>query len=251
MNKYIKQASIVLGTAFLSAGIAYASGEKGHWGYSGEGGPENWGHLSPEFEMCGKGKNQSPINISSMIESELPPIAFSYVPSPLDVVNNGHSIMESFAPGSTITVAGHTYELQQIHWHTPSENHINGQSFPMEAHLVHADKDGNLAVIGIMYTRGLENDSIASIWSNLPSTTDAVSKNASVTVNPADMLPADRDYYLFNGSLTTPPCSEGVRWLVMKNPVEASTEQIEKFHSLFHIDTNRPLQPVNARPVLQ
>lgn len=251
MNKYIKQATVVLGSAFLTIGIACANDGNTHWGYSGEGSPENWGHLSPEFEICGKGKNQSPINISSLIEAELQPITISYTSGTLDVINNGHSIMESFAPGSSITVDGHAYELKQVHWHTPSENHINDQSFPMEAHLVHKDKDGNLAVIGIMYTKGQENSSIANIWSNLPAKKDEVSKNDKITVKPEDMLPANRDYYLFNGSLTTPPCSEGVRWLVMKNPVEASAEQVEKFHSLFQVDTNRPLQPVNARPVLQ
>jgi carbonic anhydrase len=241
----------VLGSAFLSVGIAYASGGNAHWGYSGAEGPENWGHLSPEFETCGTGKNQSPINITSIIEAELQPISFSYTSSPLDVVNNGHTIKASFAPGSSITVDGHAYELLQVHWHTPSENHIKDQSFPMEAHLVHADKDGNLAVIGVMYTTGQENNSITNVWNNMPAKTGEVSKNASVTVSPMDMLPANKDYYRFNGSLTTPPCSEGVRWMVMKDAVEASSEQVEKFHSSFHGDTNRPVQPINARPVLQ
>lgn len=251
MNTFIKQTSVALGSIFLSVGIACASGGNTHWGYSGEGGPENWGHLSPEFEVCGKGKNQSPIDISSMIESELPPISFSYKSGSLDVINNGHSIMESFAPGNSITLDDHTYELKQIHWHTPSENHVNGQAFPMEAHLVHADKQGNLAVIGIMYTDGRENSSIANIWNNMPAKIDAVNKDDSITVNPEDMLPPNRDYYLFNGSLTTPPCSEGVRWMVMKNPIEASAEQIKQFHSIFQVDTNRPVQPIYARPVLQ
>jgi len=251
MKKYIKRASIVFGSACLSAGIAFAGGGNAHWGYSGAEGPENWGHLSPDFEMCAKGKNQSPINITATIESELSPISFSYSSSPLDVINNGHTIKASMTPGSSITVDGHIYELKQIHWHTPSENHIDGRSFPMEAHFVHADTEGNLAVIGIMYIKGREDASIANIWNRMPVKTDGVSKDADVTVNPMDMLPANRDYYRFNGSLTTPPCSEGVRWMVMKDPVEASAEQMEKFHSSFHGDTNRPVQPVNARPILQ
>jgi carbonic anhydrase len=256
MKKYIKQASIVLGSACLStgiafAGIAFAGSDNAHWGYSGDQGPANWGHLSPEFEMCAKGKNQSPINKISTIESVQPPITFSYASSPHDVINNGHTIKASMAPGSSITVEGHTYELKQVHWHTPSENHIDGRSFPMEAHFVHADTEGSLAVIGIMYVKGREDASIVDIWNQMPAKTGEVSNKSDCTVNPMDMLPATRDYYRFNGSLTTPPCSEGVRWMVMKDPVEASAEQVEKFHSSFHGDTNRPIQPVNARPILQ
>ncbi len=251
MKKYMKQASLAIGTAFFSAGIALAGSGASHWGYSGAEGPENWGSLSPDYEMCGKGKNQSPIDISGMIEAELQPISFSYSSSTLDVVNNGHTIKASFAPGSSITVDGHTYDLLQVHWHTPSENHINAQSFPMEAHFVHADKEGNLAVIGVMYTTGQENTGIMTVWSGMPAKSGDTLKDAAVSVNPMDMLPANKDYYRFNGSLTTPPCSEGVRWMVMKDLVEASPGQVEKFHSMFHGDTNRPVQPINARPVLQ
>ncbi|GAB4337222.1 MAG: carbonic anhydrase family protein [Desulfobulbaceae bacterium] len=251
MKKYISKAALALGTLVFSAGIAGASGGTAHWGYSGAEGPANWGHLTPEYEMCAKGKNQSPIDISGMIEAELQPISFSYTPSPLDVVNNGHTIKQSFAPGSSITVDGHTYNLLQVHWHTPSENHINGRSFPMEAHLVHADKDGNLAVIGVMYNTGAENSGIKTVWDKIPAKVGEAVKNPNAMVDPMALLPADRDYYRFNGSLTTPPCSEGVRWMVMKQPVEASAAQIEQFHSTFHGDTNRPVQPVNARPVLQ
>ena len=121
----------------------------------------------------------------------------------------------------------------------------------MEAHFVHADKNGNLAVIGVMYTKGNQNRAISAVWDNMPSKRKASSKDSKITLNAMYMLPTDKDYYYFNGSLTTPPCSEGVRWMVMKNPVEASKEQINKFHSTFQGDTNRPVQPINARPILK
>ena len=251
MTKKVHLTALFIGSTFLCTGIAQASGGGAHWGYSGETGPEHWGSLSPEFTICDKGKNQSPIDIAGQTEAELQPISISYNPSPLDIVNNGHTIKATMAPGSTITVDGQTFNLLQVHWHTPSENHIQGQSFPMEAHLVHADQDGNLAVIGIMYTAGADNAGIAPVWDNIPAHVEETANNSQLTVNPLDLLPANHDYYRFNGSLTTPPCSEGVRWMVMKEPVQASAEQIEKFHSMFHGDTNRPVQPINARPVLQ
>ncbi|MDY6855480.1 MAG: carbonic anhydrase family protein [Thermodesulfobacteriota bacterium] len=239
---------IIIGFVFLGVNI-YANPV--YWGYTGEEGPEYWGELSADYEMCSKGKNQSPINITGAIECELQPISFSYKRSTLDVINNGHTIKANYDVGSFIKVDGDTYNLIQIHWHTPSENTIEGKSFPMEAHFVHADKNGNLAVIGIMYTKGNKNSAISGVWDNMPSKRNATSKDSRVTISAMNMLPADKDYYYFNGSLTTPPCSEGVRWMVMKNPVEASIEQINKFHSTFHGDTNRPVQPINARPILK
>lgn len=245
-----KKLLVFVGGAALIAGTAYASGSA-HWGYSGHEGPKHWGELSEKFAVCGSGKNQSPINLTGMVEADLAPISFSYKDSSLDVVNNGHTIKANYDSGSSLTVDGHTYNLLQVHWHTPSENHIEGKSYPMEAHFVHSDADGNLAVIAIMYIKGREDSSIAPVWDNMPSESGKTSKISNINVTAMNMLPKDKDYYRFNGSLTTPPCSEGVRWMVMKNPVEASAEQIEKFHSTFHHDTNRPVQPLNARPVLK
>jgi len=251
MKKQTTPATIaMIGGALLLASGAQASAG-GHWGYAGHNGPEHWGSLSAEFEMCAKGKNQSPIDIAGAIEAELAPISFSYGTSGLDVVNNGHTIKASYAAGSSITVDGHTYNLLQVHWHTPSENTINGKHFPMEAHFVHGDKDGNLAVVSVMYEEGAANEAIAPVWDNMPVKEGDKAADAGVTVNAGAMLPANRDYYRFNGSLTTPPCTEGVLWMVMKTPVEASREQINKFHATFHVDTNRPVQPVNARAVLK
>ena len=230
--------------------VAFA-GEGPHWSYSGHEGPEHWGDLAPEFEMCRKGVNQSPVDLRGMIEAQLAPLQIHYRPTPVEAVNNGHTIKANSNNNSTITLNDHTYKLIQVHFHTPSENHINGISFPMEAHFVHADQAGNLAVIGLMYKEGPANASLAPIWDNMPTAVGDTVKPAGKNLDTDAMLPANRDYYRYNGSLTTPPCSEGVLWLVMKEPVSASREQIEKFHSIFQHDTNRPVQPLNARSVLQ
>ena len=198
----MKKLIVVTGAVALLAGAAHAGGGKAHWGYSGHEGPDNWAKLSEAYEMCGKGKNQSPIDITGTIESELAPISFDYQGSGLDVVNNGHTIKASYNAGSTITVDGHTYKLLQVHWHTPSENHINGKSYPMEAHFVHADDAGNLAVIGVMYTKGDENAAISPVWEKMPAKSGATSK-AATKISAMSMMPKSKDYYRFNGSLTT------------------------------------------------
>jgi carbonic anhydrase len=239
-----------VGAAVMLCSTAIA-GEGGHWSYSGSEGPEHWGDLAPEFVMCKKGMNQSPVDLSGMIKAELSPLQVSYKPTVLDVVNNGHTIKADSSSTSTITLNNHTFKLIQVHFHTPSENHIKGQSFPMEAHFVHADEAGNLAVIGLMYTEGEANTSLTPIWDNMPVAVGSVEKPSGVTLDTNTILPVKRDYYRFNGSLTTPPCSEGVLWLVLKESVSASKEQIEKFHATFHHDTNRPVQPLNARIVLE
>jgi carbonic anhydrase len=167
------------------------------------------------------------------------------------VVNNGHTIKASYAAGGSITVAGHTYNLLQFHFHTPSENNIEGKSFPMEAHLVHADDTGNLAVVAVMFTKGAPNSVVEKVWVVMPSRAGEKVEKAGTQINVMDMLPPNKDHYRFNGSLTTPPCSEGVVWMVLKDAAEASKEQVEKFSHIMHHDTNRPVQPVNARPVLK
>lgn len=237
--------------AALLAGSVFA-GDAAHWGYEGEHGPEHWAEISSEFSACA-GKNQSPIDLVTvrMIEAELEDIAFDYQAVPLDTINNGHTIQVNYAPGSHLAVDGIRFELKQFHFHSPSENRIDGQSFPMEAHLVHADSDGNLAVVAVMFHEGEENDFLSPIWATMPREAGGAVTVAGASVNADDLLPGNRDYYRFNGSLTTPPCTEGVRWLVCKNLVELSIEQVEAFKHVMHHDNNRPVQPINARPVLK
>lgn len=235
------------------AGVAYGAGEApghgAHWGYSGEVGPEQWSTLKAEFSACA-GVNQSPINVSDTTEAELPTVGFEYEAGGREVINNGHAIQVNYEPGSSISVDGIQFDLKQFHFHSPSENHINGKSFPLEAHLVHADKDGRLAVVAVLFDEGEANPIVATAWSQMPKAEGG--KNALQTkVSATGLLPASHDYYRYNGSLTTPPCSEGVRWIVMKAPMTVSREQISAFTSTLGFANNRPIQAVNARLILK
>jgi len=233
----------------LSSATAFSAG-KAHWGYSGHEGPEHWGDLAPEYSTCSSGKNQSPINLTKMIEGDLPALKVDYKVGGNEVVNNGHTIQLNYAAGSMISVGNHTFELKQFHFHSPSENTIEGHSYPMEAHFVHADKAGNLAVIAVMFKPGKHNAELEKAWEHMPH--EAESKNELNNMVDANvLLPHDHAYYRFNGSLTTPPCSEGVNWYVMKYFDTASQEQINKFTHTMHHANNRPVQPVNARMVIQ
>lgn len=243
MNKTI--VSICLATASTFA----VAGSNSHWDYSGKAGPKNWAKLSADNFAC-IGNNQSPINLTGFIEAELKPIEFNYAAGGNEVINNGHTIQVNYAKGSSINLDGQTFELKQFHFHAPSENHINGKSFPLEVHLVHASDKGELAVVALMFKEGKENPIIKKAWKGMPKKPgDKTGLYADIAV--ADLLPTNKSYYRFNGSLTTPPCSEGVRWLVMKDSVEVSKEQVEKFKHVLGHDTNRPIQAINARPVLQ
>lgn len=221
-----------------------------HWSYAGEEGPEKWGRLSPEFIMCSLGKNQSPIDLAEFIEADLKPLEFAYQPGGTEVLNNGHTIQVNYAPGSMITVDGREFELKQFHFHAPSENIIKGKRYPLEGHLVHADSNGNVVVVAVMFTEGASNTALKEAWQRMPNSARAP-QPLSTPADAGKLLPSDRDYYRFNGSLTTPPCSEGVRWLVMKKSVTASKDQLTKFTQVTQHPTNRPLQAVNARAVLQ
>lgn len=239
---------IVIVSLFLA--VNTLAGGTTHWGYSGHEGPANWGGLDPAFRLCAEGKNQSPIDLAGMIDSKLSPIAFNYQPGGNEIVNNGHSVQVNYTPGSTIAVVGREFELKQFHFHSPSENTIEGQSYPMEAHLVHADKHGNLAVIAVLYQIGKKNSELEKAWAHMPGQPDE-KRALPRRIDANYLLPHDRDYYRFNGSLTTPPCSEGVWWLVMKQVAMASKEQIEIFSRTMGHPNNRPLQPVNARTILK
>lgn len=247
MKITFKQLSLSM--ALVASSLAWA-GETPHWTYSGEEGPDSWGKLAPEYSLCGSGKNQSPIDLSGMIDAKLPAIKFAYTAAATEILNNGHTVQANFAPGNTLSVAGHEFQLKQVHFHSPSENLLSGKSFPMEAHLVHADKDGNLAVVAVMFKEGKDNPAIAKLWSQMPA---KVGDKAALTakLQAAELLPKNRDYFRFNGSLTTPPCSEGVMWLVMKAPVSIAEAQVEEFAHTMHHPNNRPVQPANARPVLK
>jgi carbonic anhydrase len=240
--------SAVTVTLTLMAGSALASG--GHWGYTGEGAPEHWGSLNPAYALCAAGANQSPINLTDLIETELEPISFNYTGLVTEIGHNGHAIQADYTAGSTMTVHGKIFSLEQFHFHTPSENLINGEQFPMEVHFVHADTDGNTAVIAVMYNLGEENAELKKIWRQMP--TEAGKKAGMASqVRAGQLMPENKEYYRFNGSLTTPPCTEGVLWMVMKNPVPVSEAQVKQLAKALKHPNNRPVQPINARSVLQ
>ncbi len=243
-----KSCLIAAAAIWLSAAPVLAS--EIHWGYTGEQGPDHWATLDESFRLCGEGKNQSPVDLTGTIEAELDEAKFEYIGLATEIVNNGHTIQVNYAAGSRFTLAGHTYYLKQFHFHAPSENLIDGKSFPMEGHFVHADMHGNLAVIAVMYTVGEENGAMKKLWRQMPAEAGTTVAMAS-RVKAEELMPESRDYYRFNGSLTTPPCSEGVLWLVMKNPVTISEEQLNRFTEVMHHPNNRPVQPLNARAVLR
>ena len=241
-----------LAVLFL-AGIANCSAatpasEEVHWSYAGEDGPQQWGNLSADYLMCSNGRNQSPINLSGAIEADLPELMLDYPNRGIvGEINNGHTIQENLKPGNFATILGQRYEAKQFHFHSPSEHQIDGTSFPMEVHIVHANPDGQLAVIGLLFAEGKENSMLDQLNGFRPS--DLAPYSGPVDYNL--LITARNEFYTYNGSLTTPPCSEGVLWVVLKNPVTASGEQIERFRNAMGADTNRPLQPRNARPILE
>ncbi|MBI2307059.1 MAG: carbonic anhydrase family protein [Rhodocyclales bacterium] len=212
-----------------------------HWAYEGEGGPEHWGKLKPEYAACASGKRQSPIDIRDGIRVDLPTIEFAWRPSHFRIVDNGHTVQVAVG-GSSLVLLGKTYELVQFHFHRPAEERVNGKGFEMVAHFVHKAEDGRLAVVAVLIERGDENPFIQTLWNHLPLETNEEVAPPNVAIDPAKLLPADRSYYTYMGSLTTPPCTENVQWLVLKQPVQASAEQIAIFSRLYR-NNARPLQP--------
>jgi carbonic anhydrase len=164
---------------------------------------------------------------------------FDYKPSAFNVTDNGHTVQVNVGPGNYISLQNRTYELLQFHFHRPSEERINGKGFEMVVHLVHKDADGKLAVVAVLLERGKAQNLIQTVWNNLPlEKNDTV--EPSIVLDPTEVLPTRRDYFTYMGSLTTPPCTEGVLWLVMKEPVQASPAQMAIFARLY---------PLNARPI--
>lgn len=218
-----------------------------HWSYEGEAGPEHWGDLAPEFHLCKDGKQQSGIDIPGVTGVEdLANIRFRYNEVPLAIKNNGHTVQVNYAAGSSATIDGDVYELLQFHFHTPSEHKKRGQSYPMELHLVHRNGAGQLAVVGVFMKEGHFNPAIQKIWDSMPQTEGEV--EVADVIDADAVLPRNHEFFRYAGSLTTPPCSEGVKWSVMKYPIEVSSAQIARFKALFPLNA-RPTQPLNGRPV--
>lgn len=224
--------------------------QEAHWGYEGETGPEYWSRLSEEFALCAEGKAQSPIDLAGATAVELVDIEFNYGESANRIFNNGHTIQVDVDEGSTIVYNGITYDLLQFHFHHPAEHTVNGQAAPLEAHFVHRDRNsGNLAVVGIMIIAGDgENESWATVFDQLPAE-KGEPRSDGKTIQLADFLPERRAYYTYQGSLTTPPCSEIVRWLIFDEAVAVSAAQIEAFAAIFSSNA-RPTAPLGERDLL-
>lgn len=229
--------------------VAHAAGDV-RWGYSGAIGPGSWGALDPSFGMCAAGRNQSPIDLTGMLETELERATFTYRPGTQEILHHGVSVRVLYAPGSSLTLANRSFELVQLQFHAPGENRIEGEEFPLEVQLLHQDAGGNLAVVAVLFREGVPNAMLEKLWKSLPDQ-EGVKQPLGTPLDASGLLPAKRDYYRFNGSLTTPPCSEGVLWLVMKDRLTASKEQIARLATALGMANNRPLQPLNARTVLK
>ena len=218
------------------------------WSYEGEGGPEYWGSLEADYAACGEGMEQSPVDIA---DAPVNPddVAYAYQDTAVNIVNNGHAIQVNYDEGSMAEIDGTEYALQQFHFHSLSEHTVAGANDDMEMHLVHADADGNNAVISVLIVEGEENPAFAPVWDNMPAEEGDPVTVEGVVVNVDDLLPEDRSYYHYMGSLTTPPCTEGVNWHVLVEPVELSADQLAAFRAI-HDGTNRPVQPMNERVFL-
>jgi len=220
--------------------------EPGHWSYSGEEGPEHWAALSAEYELCSEGMVQSPIDIAGWVDEGLTPFELDYLDGGYEVINNGHTIQVNFQSGSTLMIEDQLFELKQFHFHTPSENTVDGASFPLEMHLVHASEQGDLAVLGVLFESGDQNQALERFWSDLPAT-EGDTAGILPKMSAEELLPVSSDYFRFDGSLTTPPCSEGVLWMVLSEPATISEDQVESIMTILGHSNNRPVQPLNGR----
>lgn len=231
----------------LAAAAAAAPKNGTYWAYEGEFGPANWANINSAWAKCASGNRQSPIDIRDGIKVDLEQIGFDYRPSLFNEVDNGQTIQVTVAGGNFITVGGNTYELQEFHFHRPSEERINGKGTEMVIHLVHRSAAGELAVVAVLLERGTANNLIQTVWNHLP-LEKQVTVSPSVVIDVNEVLPARRDYFTYMGSLTTPPCTEGVLWIVMKQPMQASPAQMALFSRLYPLNA-RPTQPSRGRVI--
>jgi len=213
--------------------------EGAHWSYEGATGPEKWGDLDPASKVCSVGSQQSPVDITTSVKSDLPPLRIAWAKRADTIINNGHTIQLNFTEGSTLSVAKENYTLLQFHFHRPSEHKVSGKNFPMEAHFVHRTAAGGLGVVGVLMTVGKANPAFARIAQAMPQKERPEIK-ADAPINPNALLPARRNYYSYAGSLTTPPCAETVAWMLLAEPIQVAEADIAGFAKLY---------PMNARPV--
>ncbi len=252
MQIWNRSFSAIISCAFFLAtvGAAQEPHPEHPWDYGEAKGPSHWGDLKPEFAPCKNGHRQSPIDIRNPQKADLAPIEFNYKPSPLHIIDNGHTVMINYGAGSFISVGGKKYALKQFHFHRPSEETINGKGYEMVVHLVHTDPEGKIAVVAVLLQKGEDNPLMHELWNDLPKEKEKEEDIDSEQIDVDGLLPADRGYYTYQGSLTTPPCSEDVTWFVLKHPVTVSAAEIQQFSKLYRHDS-RPRQPLYGRIVLE
>jgi carbonic anhydrase len=244
--------ALLLAPAFL-APVTSRAQWKTPWTYEGATGAEHWGDLDPDYAACKTGREQSPIDIRHAEKADLPAVRFEYQSGPLQyLINNGATIRVNYhdAPGTgNFLIVGDTrYQLTQFHFHRPSEEYIHGKPYDMEVHLMHQSSDGKVAGVTVLLKAGTANGTVQKIWEHMPKTKGNEEAIAGVEINPAGLLPPSAAYYMYMGSVTAPPCTEGVAWFVLKTPVDISPSQIDEFARLYPHDV-RPLQPLNGRVV--
>jgi carbonic anhydrase len=248
MNWHLLNKAALLGSMLsLPITLAFCTAQEthpSHWSY------EQPGKLDPAYSSCSLGRTQSPIDVKDATPRDLPALRIDYQDGLLNIIENGHTIQVNYAPGSTLSVGDKTYSLKQFHFHHPAEEHINGKSFPFVAHLVHADAEGHIAVMTVLFETGTANALIDRLWKNLPSEKDKANTLFFVCGQVRDLLPSERGYFSFKGSLTTPPCTEGVTWYVLQSHPTISPEQVKAFAKIYPMNA-RPIQATNGREILR
>jgi len=233
----------------LCAPAAFAA--ETHWSYEGPTGPDKWGDLAPVYRTCSAGSQQSPIDIGQTIAAQLPPLKIAWGKGADLIVNNGHTIQLSFTDGggNTLTVGDRSFKLAQFHFHRPSEHLVGGRNFPMEAHFVHEDPAWGIAVVGVLMASGTANPTFNRVVASMPPTPGPPVK-VDPPIDPNGLLPAGRGYFRYAGSLTTPPCSETIDWLLLADPIQVADTDVARFAQLYPRNA-RPAQHGNWRFVLR
>lgn len=244
---------MTLALLFVAAALAPTGPRaqwKTHWSYQGADGPAHWAKLDPAYAAC-SGKEQSPIDIRNAVKTELPALRFEFKGGPLDIVNNGYTAVRvdyAAGNGNFVSVGDTRYELTQFHFHHPSEEYIHGKQYDMVIHFMLKGSDGRAAGVAVMVEAGSANAVVRELWKYMPASAGKDHVIPGVEINPTGLLPPDTAYYTYMGSVTAPPCTEGVKWFVLKTPVTMSPVQIGAFAKLYPHDV-RPPQPLNERTV--
>lgn len=220
------------------------------WQYSGEYGPAEWGRMLPAYALCDRGRRQSPIDITATRRQPLPALEFDYRSAPLRIVNDGHTVRVRFANGSRMMIGRESHTLQQLHFHVPGGDRVQGEEFPMSMHFLHRSRGGRLVALAVLFRVGAENPALAALLPRMPPRGQSERVLPGTRFDPAQLLPAAHGYYAYEGSVTAPPCTEGVLWIVMKQPLELSAAQLTQLGQMFPSNA-RPVQPLNQRVVTE